>query len=267
MPELPEVETLRRQIAPCITGRKIKDVHVATHHRFAEARAAASRIVRSVDRRGKYLVLRLSGASDLVLHLGMTGQLLWREEATIPGEHTHLGLEFSSGFLWFRDPRRFGRAAFVPSGEYSGLPTLANLGPEPDDPSFTVARTCDHLRPAGAPVKARLLEQRLVAGVGNYLADETLWRARVHPERRSLTTAECRRIHRELIRTVQDSIAAGGVSERDYVHLDGSRGGYAAQLAAHGRAGMPCRRCRTTLRHGRVAGRGTVWCPVCQPPG
>lgn len=265
VPEMPEVETLRRQLAPLITRRRIGEVLAATHPRFADARLAAGATVRTVRRRGKYLILELSREQDLVLHLGMTGQLLWGDEKEPQGGHAHLGLVFTNGVLWLRDPRRFGRAVFVSRGEYAMLPTLAALGPEPDDPSFTTARVAEYLSGLGAPVKARLLEQRLVAGVGNYLADETLWHARVNPFVRSLSVEECSAIRGALRRVVKASIRAGGVSERDYVHVDGSRGGYARHLAVHGRAGQPCLRCSERLAHGRVAGRGTVWCPVCQP--
>jgi len=265
VPELPEVETLRRQLAPLVTRRRVGDVLAATHPRFSEARRATGATVKAVKRRGKYLIMELSGERDLVLHLGMTGQLLWSDEGPPEGEHTHLGLVFTNGVLWFRDPRRFGRAVVVPRGEYDSLPTLAALGPEPDDPTFTPARVQEYLSGDGTPVKARLLEQRLVAGVGNYLADETLWHARVNPFARALSAEECSAVRAALRRVVNASIRAGGVSERDYVHVDGSRGGYAARLAVHGRAGEPCLRCGERLARGRVAGRGTVWCPVCQP--
>lgn len=265
VPELPEVETLRRQLAPLITGRRISDVLAATHPRFADAHRAAGATVRTARRRGKYMILELSREQDLVLHLGMTGQLLWGDEKAPEGGHAHLGLVFANGVLWLRDPRRFGRAAVVTRGEYESLPTLAALGPEPDDPSFTTARVEEYLSSFGAPVKARLLEQRLVAGVGNYLADETLWHARVSPFARSLSKEECAAVRTALRRVIKASIQAGGVSERDYVHVDGSRGGYARRLAVHGRAGEPCLRCDERLAHGRIAGRGTVWCPACQP--
>lgn len=265
MPELPEVETLRRQLTPLVTNRRISDVVKATHHRYASARTTKGRVVRALHRRGKYLILELSKEEDLVLHLGMTGQILWGDARPPAGGHVHLGLVFSTGVLWLRDPRRFGRALVVPRGEYSALPTLDALGPEPFDPSFSTARVVAFLGVEGAPVKARLLEQRLVAGVGNYLADETLWRAKVNPRARSLTREQCIEVRVALRKTIRDSMAAGGVSERDYVHIDGSRGRFVEKLAVHGRAGLPCLRCGSTLVRDRVAGRGTVWCPSCQP--
>ncbi len=262
MPELPEVETLARQIRPFVEGETILDAEVAVHPRFREARSAVGSKVVGLMRRGKYLILELDGGAELVLHLGMTGQLLWGNRPD--KDHVHLGLVFPSGVLWFRDPRRFGRVSYLPSGDRSGLLTLSSLGPEPDDPEFTVARVRRFLCPSGSPVKARLLEQRLVAGVGNYIADEVLWRARVHPEARSIDTNAARRVHRAVLSVVSDSLRFGGVSERDYLHLDGSAGSFAEHLDAHGRAGLPCRRCKTLLLKSRVAGRGTVHCPSCQ---
>jgi len=266
VPELPEVETLHRQLEPLIAGRTILEVVGGSHRRFASARDCRGRRVESLRRRGKYLLLAVDGGDELVVHLGMTGQLLWGDDHPPPGGHVHLGLRFDAGVLWLRDPRRFGRALLVRRGEYGALPTLSSLGPEPDDPEFSDDRAVEFLAPEGPPVKARLLEQELVAGVGNYLADETLWRAGVNPRARSLTVSQCHAVRAAFLDTVADSIAAGGVSERDYVHVDGSRGSFAEKLAVHGRAGSPCPRCAAVLAGGRVAGRGTVWCPVCQPP-
>lgn len=265
VPELPEVETLRRQLVPLVARRRITDVLMGSHHRFSHARTARGATVKVVRRRGKYLILELSGERELVLHLGMTGQLRWGDRGTSVGMHTHLGLVFTHGVLWLRDPRRFGRALVVPRGRYESLPTLAALGPEPDDPSFTSRRVEEFLGRSGTPVKTRLLEQRMVAGVGNYLADETLWYAGVSPFAHTLSPEECKSVRTALRTVIKESIKYGGVSERDYVHLDGSRGGYAERLAVHGRAGLPCLRCGERLSHGRVAGRGTVWCSSCQP--
>jgi formamidopyrimidine-DNA glycosylase len=272
MPELPEVETLRRQLAGRVDGERIVDVVHATHPRFRAAHAGRGCQVTTVDRRGKYLLVGLdstaaSGVADreLVIHLGMTGQLIWSPRSDPPRDHVHAGLVFLTGVLWVRDPRRFGRIEVVEPGAYACLPTLAMLGPEPDDAEFTVARVRRFLGPAGVTVKARLLEQRLLAGVGNYVCDEALWWARVNPQARSLDDAACRRLHRALRRVITESLADGGVSVRDYVQLDGAAGKYAAQLRVHGRAGLPCPRCATVLVRASVAGRTTVWCRQCQP--
>jgi formamidopyrimidine-DNA glycosylase len=270
MPELPEVETVRRQLTQQITSHRVLDVLAASHTRFQAAHAAKGRLVVAVGRRGKYLILTLSGpqdlaaAKELIVHLGMTGQLLWLPAGQDPGTHAHAGLVFADGVLWMRDPRRFGRIELVNPGQYESLPTLASLGPEPDDPSFTPAHVQRFMTREGGPVKARLLAQQMVAGVGNYIADEALWRARIHPLSTHLDANACRRLHRAIRKVVEESLSAGGMTERDYRHLDGSHGAFARDLAAHGRAHQPCRRCTVTLSYGRVAGRGTVWCPHCQ---
>jgi len=263
VPELPEVETLARQLRPLIVGATLERVLNGTHPRFRQARSAAGSRVAELERRGKYMILRFETDAELILHLGMTGQLLW--DSVPAGGHVHLGLVFSTGTLWFRDPRRFGRVAYLPDGNRSGMGTLVRLGPEPDSPEFTPARVRSFLCQPGSPVKARLLEQRLVAGVGNYIADEVLWRAKVHPAARFVDANAATRIHRAVRSVVAESIRHGGVSERDYVHANGSTGSFAEHLDAHGRAGLPCRRCTTLLVKSRVAGRGTVHCPACQP--
>jgi formamidopyrimidine-DNA glycosylase len=270
MPELPEVETVRRQLTPRLINQRVLDVLAATHPRFQAAHAAKDRIVSTVGRRGKYLIVTLrdpqgSGhAKELIVHLGMTGQLLWLPVEQDPGTHAHAGLVFADGVLWMRDPRRFGRIELVDPGRYESLPTLAALGPEPDDSSFTPAHVQRFMTRQGGPVKARLLAQQMVAGVGNYIADESLWRARIHPLATRLDANACRRLHRAIRKVVEESLNAGGMTERDYRHLDGSHGAFARYLAVHGRAYQPCRRCTATLSYGRVAGRGTVWCPHCQ---
>jgi formamidopyrimidine-DNA glycosylase len=269
MPEMPEVETLRRQIAPKLESERIDRVLHAVHPRFAPAHGAGGYHVAGTSRRGKYLIIGLSDPArpplELILHLGMTGQLLWGSSQVTSDKHMHLGVETASGVLWFRDPRKFGSVHLVNPGHYDTLPTLASLGPEFDDPAFTPALVYSLLGPLGQSVKTRLLLQRALAGVGNYIADEALWRARIHPDRKSISHAEAKRLHSALRKVIIDSLALGGVSMRDYVHSDGSKGGYAAQLRAHGRGGLACYRCTSSLVKSVVGGRGSVWCPTCQP--
>lgn len=274
MPELPEVEVLRSQIQRHVVGARINKVSGSKYPRFSSAADASGAVVSAVNRRGKYLLLSISGSRELVIHLGMSGQLLWVPvSGTAPVfsvidisavSHVHVGFHFDAGTLWFRDPRRFGRIAVVPAGVYTDFPTLSALGPEYTDPLFNVARVVQFLTPFGSTVKARLLEQRMVAGVGNYIADETLWRAQVHPAARAVSKPACSVIYQSLCDIIGESLTAGGASERDYVHIDGSRGMYASHLQVYGRAGLPCSICSTPISHGRVAGRGTSWCPQCQ---
>lgn len=261
MPELPEVETLCRQLNPRLVGARVLKVRSDPAAKYASSSRAAGSDVTALGRRGKYLIGSLSSGEELVLHLGMTGQLLWEHR---PADHVRVRFELSSGTLWFRDPRRFGRAAVVPAGVYEAFPTLASLGPEPLSDEFTPRSLFAELGRPGPPVKVRLLAQRAVAGIGNYLADEVLHQARVHPQARWVTAVQAAALHAAIVDVVSRSIIAGGVSERDYVHVDGGRGRFASELVVYGRAGSPCVRCTAPLVRATVGGRSTTFCRFCQ---
>jgi formamidopyrimidine-DNA glycosylase len=238
----------------------------ASHRRYVAAAAAAAATVTGVRRRGKFLLVDLDAGdqpgSVLVIHLGMTGQLL----VDAPVDHAQARFVFTSGDVHLRDPRGFGRSTVVAADTVLvTVPALGRMGPEPDDDTFDAARVAKYLGPPGSTLKARLLEQRLVAGVGNYLADELLHRVGVAPTSTRLGAYNPQIVVDAYRKLVNESIAAGGFSVRDYVHLDGTRGRFAEQLQVHSRHGQRCRACTTPLSSGRVAGRGTVWCPTCQP--
>ena len=280
VPELPEVESVRRQLVPRLTGRRVEQVWWDRHPkaRFHAVSRLAGRTISSVERRGKFLVLPLTGAADheqleLILHLGMTGSLRFvgpRSDPT-PGPETDLShvrarLELDDGsILLFRDPRRFGRVSVVPSGRYAGVvPTLAVIGPEPLSPEFGVDGFATALARTTAPIKARLLDQRLVAGIGNIYADEALWLARIHPASRRVGRARAARLHAAIVAVLTAAIEREGTTFRDYQMVNGASGRYADHLEAYGRAGLPCRRCGTTLQRRVIAQRGTTFCPRCQ---
>ena len=278
MPELPEVESVRRQLAPELEGRQVlaawSDPWPGT--RLSDVDRAVGHHITAVERRGKFLLLPLStGAAtplELVLHLGMTGS--FRVVASpSPGEdpddgisHVRVRLHLDDRrTLLFRDPRRFGRASVVPAGDYAGrIPTLATLGPEPLSDAFDPARFAAALATTRAPVKARLLDQRLVAGVGNIYADEALWRARIHPASRRVGRARAFALHAAIREVLAAAIEREGTTFRDYQMVNGASGRYAEELTAYGQAGRPCGRCRTPLRRTVIAQRGTTYCPRCQ---
>ncbi len=285
VPELPEVESVRRQLAPRLTGRRVErvwwDHH--PHARFHAVSHLEGQTIESVDRRGKFLVLPLAAGPEperleLILHLGMTGSL--RFAATSPASdvppgadpgaddlpHVRARLTLDDGAsLLFRDPRRFGRLSVVTAGQYAGIvPTLATIGPEPLSTAFTVTGFAAALARTRAPVKAKLLDQRLVAGIGNIYADEALWRARIHPATRRVGSGRAERLHAAIVAVLTAAIEREGTTFRDYRMVNGASGRYAEQLEAYGRAGLPCRRCGTTLQRRIVAQRGTTFCPVCQ---
>ena len=274
MPELPEVESVRRQLAPALTGRRVQAVWHDVQRRFLDLELVTGRTVDAVGRRGKFLVCPLDGGLELIGHLGMTGVLrFWPPD---PGDepdgvagpadpYVRARLELDDGrALLFRDVRRFGRLAVVEAGRYERIPTLAQLGPEPLSDEFDPDRFARQLAVTRAPVKPWLLSQRPVAGVGNIYADEALWSARVHPGSRRVGRERAMALHAAIREVLAASIEREGTTFRDYRMLNGASGRNATFLAAYGRAGRPCPRCGTPLRGTVLGGRGTTFCPACQ---
>lgn len=283
MPELPEVESVRRQLAPALAGRRVVAAWWDPHpqQRFSDVGLVEGLVVGAVGRRGKFLVCPLLPGLDvalddapleLVLHLGMTGSFRF---APTTGGHTpasetaaHVRARFGlddGRDLVFRDPRRFGRVSVVTAGAYAGVvPTLATLGPEPLSDGFDPEAFATALAATSATVKAALLDQRLVAGVGNIYADEALWRARIHPASRRVGRARARRLHAAIRQVLVAAIEREGTTFRDYQMVNGASGRNADFLAAYGQAGRPCLRCGTPMRKTVVAQRGTTYCPRCQ---
>lgn len=278
MPELPEVESVRRQLAPRITGRTVvataRDPYPA--RRIGDVRRATGGTVDRVLRRGKFLLVPLSGPapshpSELIIHLGMSGILRVLDDEDpegriAPATHVRVRLSLDDGqVLVLSDARRFGRVTVVDPGDHAAAaPALATLGPEPLSDDFEVDRFARGLATSRASVKARLLDQRLVAGVGNIYADESLWRARIHPDARGVGRARATRLHAAVREVLAAAVDREGTSFRDYRLVNGQSGRYLTELDVYGRAGQPCRRCGTTLRASVVAQRGTTHCPRCQ---
>ena len=271
MPELPEVETIRRHLAPHVEGRtlerlEIHDPRWSLPLAPAELSAAVEgREVERLGRRGKYLVWELSDDAYLLLHLRMTGTLLLRP-AERPA-HTRVTFSLGDGELLFVDPRRFGTGELALGADALDAFFATRLGVEPFEPEFTGAHLHSLARRCRAPVKAMLLDQKRIAGVGNIYADEALFRARVHPRR------PAGRLSREQYALLRDSIVealcagidARGASIDDFRHVDGVRGAFQDRFLVHLRAGEPCVRCATTIVKLVVAGRGTYVCEHCQP--
>lgn len=274
MPELPEVETVRRGLAPRVVGRRVAVAGSHPSLRFTAATDVVDQRIEAVERRGKYLVLPLSDARRLVIHLGMTGQLrvdprpddgtasTTDDPRADPYDRAWWTLD-DGGRLALRDVRRFGRVAVV-GDDLSGLPTFAALGPEPFDPAFTPATLHAALQRSRARVKTQLLGQRAVAGVGNIYADEALWRARVHPGARTVSRPAAARLHAAIVAVLAEAIEHGGTTLRDYRTVEGRTGTNQHHLACYGRSGSPCLRCGTALRRSVLDGRGTTHCPRCQ---
>lgn len=276
MPELPEVESVRRQLAPRLVGRDIARVDAdPAMPRYRRPEMAAGTRVEALERRGKYLLAALTPVDagpdaerslDLVLHLGMTGILRWRgEDGWTPDAYVRASLHMADGaVLDFRDVRRFGTLAVTPAGLHDELPTLAALGPEPLGPDFTPAGFAAALAATGQAVKPFLLSQRPVAGVGNIYADEALWRARIHPTARRIGRARADRLWQAIREVLAESIEREGTTFRDYQMVNGQSGRNADFLIAYGQEGRACPRCGRALRKIVVGGRGTTYCPGCQ---
>ena len=265
MPELPEVETVRRQLEPLVVGHRIVEAWGHPSPKFASAVEAAGPVIETVGRRGKYLLLRLDDGRELVVHLGMTGQLRLRPDGDVD-PYVRAWWAFEDGrVLELRDVRRFGRVGVVPAGEHGALPTLATQGPEPWDRVLDDGGLWQRLRRSKVRLKTQLLSQRPLAGVGNIYADEALWRAGLHPARRSITRAESMVLLSALREVLEQGIANGGTTLRDYRTVEGAPGRNQLELGCYGRAGEPCARCGTLLRRTVVDARGTTFCPTCQP--
>ena len=271
MPELPEVETIRRQLAPHLEGREIIEARILdprwTRPDPPEAVEAELQgaVVERLDRAGKYLVWSLSGERFLIQHLRMTGTLLF--DPAVPPTHTRVMLGLDDGHaLVYVDPRRFGTGQLVYGDEARDEYLAARLGVEPFTPGFTAEHLRTIARGRSAPIKAFVLDQQRIAGVGNIYADEALFRARIHPLRPAgrLTGAEWGALRTGIEEALGEGIEAKGASIDDFRHIDGARGSFQDRFLVHRRAGEPCPVCGREIRKIVVGGRGTYVCEHCQ---
>ncbi|MDH4101830.1 MAG: bifunctional DNA-formamidopyrimidine glycosylase/DNA-(apurinic or apyrimidinic site) lyase [Thermoleophilia bacterium] len=268
MPELPEVETIRAQLAPRLEGRTLTRVEILDprltrpHDLFEVAEELEGARVDAVERRGKYLVFRLESGLALLVHLRMTGSF-----GFAPTTHERAVVELDDGSrLAYRDVRRFGTWLVLEQADVEPYLSTKN-GVEPLGSRFTVVWLASRLAERRAPLKSVLLDQRVVAGLGNIYADEALWRARLNPLRQSntLESDEVARAHRAIRAALRAGIERQGSTLRDYSTPDGTEGSMQDEFRVYGRDGEPCSRCRTAISKTRVGGRGTWFCPRCQP--
>ena len=280
MPELPEVETIVQDLRPQLAGRRIESVQLTRDPairgrlvRYPKAttfiRRLRGRTIRSVERRGKYLVMPLDKDGErLVVHLGMTGHLRVWEPEEAPVKHTHFRALLDSGLeLRYDDPRQFGRLLLgTQEALIAGRAFPARLGPEPIHGDLTEAEFDRIVKSRRRPIKSALLDQSFLAGVGNIYADEACFRAGIRPSRwtHRLTGRERRALYSAIQEVLENSIAARGSSIINYVDAFGLRGTNQEKLLVYGRSGEPCIKCGTPLQGTRLAGRGTVYCRKCQ---
>lgn len=265
MPELPEVEWVRRRLEPMLVSRRIVEGWGHPSAKFAEAPEAAGSVVTGLGRRGKYLLAALDDKRELIVHLGMTGWLRPHDFSASCDPYVRAWWRLDDGSaIELHDVRRFGRVAVVADGDHTCLPTLAALGPEPWDRALDSDGFWRRLRTSRARLKTQLLSQRPIAGVGNIYADEGLWRARVHPALRSITRTQASRLLAGVRDALETGLANGGTTLRDYRTPDGEPGRNQLTLCCYGRAGEACQRCGELLISRVYDGRTTTFCPTCQ---
>lgn len=287
MPELPEVETIRIGLNGLLPGRTVAAVDFDWPKSFPNAAADTRQFlvgatVVEVARRAKVLLIELSSKYSLVIHLKMTGQMVFRSSETnfgaghpssslvgdLPDRSTRVTLTFNDGSkLFFNDQRKFGWMRLLPTTEVVNLDFFKKVGPEPLAADFSWEQLRERLlRRKNTAVKAALLDQTVVAGIGNIYADELLWGTKLHPATlvRNVPKATFRSLYDELVTVLRLSIEKGGSTDKNYVNAEGKRGSYLSFARVFRRQGKPCPRCGTPIVKTRVAGRGTHLCPTCQ---
>jgi formamidopyrimidine-DNA glycosylase len=287
MPELPEVETVRIGLASLLPRRQIAAVDFDWPKSFPNAAADVKQFiigakVVTVERRAKVLLIELNSKYSLVIHLKMTGQLVFRSAEAqfgaghpnaslvgdLPDKSTRVTLAFTDGSrLFFNDQRKFGWMRLIPTAEVVNLDFFQKVGPEPLGTDFVWQDMRERLlRRQNSNIKAALLDQTVIAGVGNIYADESLWGAKIHPSTlvKNLSAKQFHKLYDELIYVLKLAIEKGGSTDKNYVNAEGKSGSYLSFARVFRREGKPCPRCGTTIIKTRVAGRGTHLCPHCQ---
>lgn len=287
MPELPEVETVRRGLEPFMAWARFGKVELRRKDlRFPFPEGFADRLngarIESLARRGKYLLAGLSTGECLIMHLGMSGRFTVKEDAGAgagaansvsehAGDPKHDHVVFSlegKGIveIIYNDPRRFGFMDLVSTDDLESCRHFKGMGPEPLGNDFTAAMLSANLKRRSAPIKAALLDQRTVAGLGNIYVCEALYRARISPKRKAASVAGVRaeRLHHEIISVLRDAVDAGGSSLRDFASVDGGLGYFQHEFEVYGRGGEPCRNCGAPIKQLVQSGRSTFYCSRCQ---
>jgi formamidopyrimidine-DNA glycosylase len=272
MPELPEVETIRRTLAEHVTHLIITKVTllwpnaVKGWENLAFEDLVTGRQIQALDRRGKYLLIQLEGKVTLIAHMRMTGRLNYYADPREPQKHTHVVFHFDKGELHFSDVRKFGRIQAIPTEFFISKSSLSKLGPEPLEHKFTPAVLKERFSKKKVILKAALLDQSVLAGMGNIYVDESLFLAGLSPERRvdTLSDEEINKLHQAIQTVLRDGINAQGTSFRDYRDANGEKGSFQQSLQVYGRGGEPCKICGRILERKKLAGRTTVYCSSCQ---
>ena len=272
MPEMPEVETVRRTLLPLIKGKTIKKVTlwypkiIASDPQEFEQQLVNKKI-ETIDRYAKYLLIRLSGNLTVVSHLRMEGKYRLVKENTKKDKHDHVQFVFTDGSaLRYNDVRKFGRMQLVKTGTEKEVTGISKLGPEPNSPNFTIAAFTRGLARKKKSIKNTLLDQSVVAGLGNIYVDEVLWETKIHPlsMANALPKTKIKQLHDNINSLIELAIEERGTTVHTYLDANGKTGGFQEMLKVYGHKGEPCVRCDTPLEKIKVSGRGTTFCPYCQ---
>ncbi|MQW23535.1 MULTISPECIES: DNA-formamidopyrimidine glycosylase [unclassified Lactococcus] len=271
MPELPEVETVRRGLSEQIIGQKILAID-STYQRmiltgYDDLREKlVNHVITGVSRRGKYLIFEFDTAYRLISHLRMEGKYRLEELGTEPLKHDHIFVRFDKQQLVYADVRKFGTWELIPADKLHSYFLAKKIGPEPTEEAFDEQLFAEKLKKSSKKIKPYLLEQSLVAGLGNIYVDEVLFQAKIHPESiaSALTKPQVHLLHDAIIEILQKAIKLGGSSIRTYTNSFGKAGQMQAELKVYGKQNTPCPNCATMLEKIKVAGRGTHFCPNCQ---
>ena len=273
MPELPEVETIRSFIEKRVQHKVITAIDVSlprlirntTAENFVSVLTGTT--IEGVSRRGKYLFLHCSGPSSVLVHLRMTGSLLYEDQpGAFSGRAVHVVFSLTEGRLLYRDIRTLGCLWLVPSEGPTGIKGYDNLGPDAISPAFTAEGLYRLLKETSRPVKTVLLDQTKVAGIGNIYVDEALFRAGIRPLRRAhrVTKKEAAKLHEAITDVLHEGLEHGGTTIRNFISGNGKEGQNQENLRVYGREGTPCTVCGTTIEYVKLNGRGTHYCPQCQ---
>lgn len=272
MPELPEVETVRAGLAAHIIGQTIHGVDVnlprliknASVREFAAA--LTKQTIQAVSRRGKYITIHLTGTQDVLVHLRMTGSLIYEGGEHVPIRGEHIAMPLDKGWLLYGDVRTFGCLWLIPKEGPTGIKGYDTLGPDGISPDFTTAYLWNALQTSKRAIKPFLLDQTIVAGLGNIYVDEALFLAKIRPSRRCnrIGKESATRLHDAIVTVLRRGLMHGGTTIRDFVNGNGREGENQHFLAVYGKEGTPCPVCGTTIVYTKLGGRGTHYCPRCQ---
>lgn len=273
MPELPEVETVRRGLTNLVAGRTVESTEVRwektvggfTAEEFDQA--LRNQTILKIDRRGKYLLFRFTGGITMVSHLRMEGSYYTVPDGTKPGKHDLVTFHLDHGVdLFYRDTRKFGRMNIVPNDQVMTVAGLATIGPEPTEDTLTLDYMISEFGKSKMHVKPFLLNQNHIAGLGNIYVDETLWQSKIHPltAANQLTTDELAILRKNIIAELARATEHHGTTVHSFTNVFGNAGEFQNELQVYGRVGEPCLRCGEPLVKIKVAQRGTTYCPVCQ---